>query len=160
MQPETSVRVHPFAELTFCPKCGNGAPPPPVDPALAEMANRTMCTADIGKQYPVDVVREAGSVPFVMPTALPFFMPTALPESMVFEIHYCAGGKELESEITDPMAQTIQMAANLTSGGKMPSIMPKRVNVCAGIFQEHLHRTCIRCRFEVLTECRDAAAAR
>lgn len=35
-------------------------------------------------------------------------------------------------------------------------MLPVKLNICAGIGEEHLHKICSRCQFEWLTETKDA----
>lgn len=75
---------------------------------------------------------------------------------------YCPGGKEPEQapeESTDPMMQIATMvsrAASVHNQVGAETLLKPRINICAGIGEEHLHRVCSNCGFEFLTKTKDA----
>lgn len=114
--------LKPFADVTTCPKCGDG--PAPVNPPAAD--------------------------PFFT-TAGPGFFP-----AMVFvATRYCPGGQELESPAeVNPVHALIEFVAPKVG---FPAVPPKtRLNICWGIGEEHLHKTCSRCQYEWLTRTKDS----
>lgn len=70
---------------------------------------------------------------------------------------YCPGGQEPESPAEpNPMLALIEFVApkvGFSAGTPKP-----RLNICAGIGEEHLHKTCSRCQYEWLTRTKDATA--
>ena len=75
---------------------------------------------------------------------------------------YCRGGKELENEEAENPMATIMKAAT----GALPEqfkslgfVGPSKINICAGITEEHLHKICSVCAYEFLMQTKDVAAA-
>lgn len=78
-------------------------------------------------------------------------------------IRFCSGGKEPESPLdVDPMTSSFQAAMNTLS-----SVFPQQIvnhvgeqrgklNICAGIAEEHLHATCNNCQYEFLIQTKDS----
>lgn len=125
-------KVRPFTELKGCPKCGVGDEPPVYPPAPA---------------LPIEY---AGALPILMGSFTPL------------RTRYCPGGQEPESPVElDPMATSLQAAmAAMTSiipEHKRPELAAPRgkINICAGIGQEHLHATCSNCSYEFLMATKD-----
>lgn len=68
----------------------------------------------------------------------------------VIQTRYCPGGQEPEVEQpADPVLALFSMLPQLANK-QLPTLRPK-LNICAGIGEEHLHKTCPRCGFEWLT---------
>lgn len=68
---------------------------------------------------------------------------------------FCPGGKELEEEQEkNPIEAFLALVPAITNFGAVPR-KPK-INICAGIGEEHLHKTCPRCGFEWLTQTKPA----
>lgn len=68
---------------------------------------------------------------------------------------FCPGGKEPEEEQDkNPIHAILSLLPSL--GNPLAALKP-RINICAGIGEEHLHKTCPRCGFEWLTGTRPAA---
>lgn len=76
----------------------------------------------------------------------------------VINTRYCAGGKEPEEK--SPVSGIGSVLGHLLEG-RLPEGMnlgelgKRTINICAGVMQEHLHKTCSRCGFEFLTETRE-----
>lgn len=130
MQNVPVPTLKPFSTITCCEKCGNGD---------------------------FDFLPKGGDVSFE-PNFLGLAGPQAGPIAVayppvglsIFSIRYCAGGKEP----TDPAEQNPLAAFLQTVSSGDPrllgSTMTPRINICAGIGEEHLHYTCSRCQYEFL----------
>ena len=86
---------------------------------------------------------------------------TSLPSHGHIGTRYCAGGKEPEErpeESHDPMTQIATVFSKVASVHNQVGapLVPSRLNICAGIGEEHLHKTCSGCGYEWLTETKDA----
>ena len=68
---------------------------------------------------------------------------------------FCPGGKQLEEDDQDksPIDAILSLLPALSN--PMSARKP-RINICAGIGEEHLHKTCPRCGFEWLTQTKPA----
>ncbi len=103
----------------------------------------------------------------IQPVVHPFGQPTQCPKcgadtdpasvhiyGGAYSLRYCAGGKELEAEnpqqepVAKPVAALLAMLAKQFPGASASSPL-----ICAGVLTEHLHKTCGRCGYELLTEC-------
>ena len=76
---------------------------------------------------------------------------TSVPMMGMTGVHsrYCPGGQEPEVE---PDKNPIEALLTLIPAFSNPLAPRKsRINICAGIGEEHLHKTCSRCGFEWLT---------
>jgi ribosomal protein S27AE len=79
-------------------------------------------------------------------------MPSNLMMNPVI-MRFCPGGKELEEEEPkNPIEAFLSLLPAL--GSSMAVARKPRINICAGIGEEHLHKTCPRCGFEWLTAVR------
>jgi hypothetical protein len=71
---------------------------------------------------------------------------------MGINTRWCPGGQELEAE---PDKNPIDALLSLLPALSNPLAARKpRINICAGILAEHLHKTCPRCGYEWLTSVR------
>lgn len=69
-----------------------------------------------------------------------------------FTIRYCAGGKEPENPTEqNPVASFLQTVSAIAPD-KLASSLPPRINICAGIGEDHLHLTCTCCQYEFLMQ--------
>ena len=72
---------------------------------------------------------------------------------------YCAGGKEPEErpeESPDPMAHIAAIFSKVASvHNQVGALVPAKLNICAGIGEEHLHKTCSACGYEWLMKTKD-----
>lgn len=74
-----------------------------------------------------------------------------------FDVRYCGGGKELENPAEkNPVVSFLQMIGQ-GDPRMFASSLPPRINICAGIGEEHLHLTCTRCRHEFLMKPKSTA---
>jgi hypothetical protein len=65
------------------------------------------------------------------------------------QTRFCPGGQEPECE---PDRNPVDALLSLLPALSNPLTARKpRINICAGIGEEHLHKTCPRCGFEWLT---------
>lgn len=79
--------------------------------------------------------------------------PNPMLGMMGINTRFCPGGKELEEE--EPKNPIEAFLSLLPALGSSLAVAHKpRINICAGIGEEHLHKTCPRCGFEWLTKVR------
>jgi len=69
---------------------------------------------------------------------------------------YCPGGQELEAEPDKTPVDAILSLLPTLLSNPLAARKP-RINICAGIGEEHLHKTCPRCGFEWLIMTKAAA---
>lgn len=134
-----TLKLQPFAVSTCCPKCGAGEPAPVVPPSYGDKWSAGLDTVP------------APLSPFIAYNG-PFMSGT-------LRTRYCAGGKEPESEgELDPMVQITRVAASITGGKGAADLFhgPGKINICAGITEEHLHRICTNCEYEFLMQTKDS----
>jgi Zn ribbon nucleic-acid-binding protein len=70
-------------------------------------------------------------------------------------VRYCPGGKELEETEENPLTAFLQLVSSESISSKFRSVSLKRVNICAGIGEDHLHVTCVDCGYEWLTHTKE-----
>lgn len=133
-------QVKPFVEMLSCPKCGAGKPDRSEIPPLT--------------QEMVDAMPFGVAVP-IYNGVVPGFSP--------IRTRYCPGGQEPEQPAElDPMAVSLQAITQMTSGlpeHLRPTLPPPprgKLNICAGIGEEHLHAVCNNCQYEFLMATKDA----
>ncbi len=101
----------------------------------------------------------AGQPPSAMSVSTMSIHPVAFIGEM--RTRYCSGGKEPEAEPdqSSPLAITDafhKIVSSLPGAGEaLGSSLPRSFNICAGITQEHLHRTCSNCQYEFLMATKD-----
>ena len=62
---------------------------------------------------------------------------------------FCPGGKELEEEQDkNPVEAFLSLLPAISN---LQLARKPKINICAGIGEEHLHKTCPRCGYEWLT---------
>ena len=131
-------KIEPFSNIVACPKCGCG-----------ELAANpvSMCTAGAieGQAFGVS-----------LPT-----MPIMGP-SYAITTRFCPGGQEPEQKGDNELVETAKIMAAAVSAinpaaSKLIPDSTSKINICAGIAEEHLHRTCSNCGFEFLMATKDAA---
>jgi hypothetical protein len=134
-------KIKPFGELLSCPKCGAGKPDnqPPM-PALTEEM--------------VDAMPFGVAIP-IYNGPMPGFSP--------IRTRYCPGGQEPETvPELDPIGASLQMIQQMTSHlpshlqPQMPAGPRGKINICAGIGEDHLHAICNNCQYEFLMATKDA----
>jgi hypothetical protein len=85
------------------------------------------------------------------------FLP---PPGLTFCVSYCPGGKEPEEPAeTNPLAALLEALPQGPRASMFASSRRPRINICAGIGEEHLHITCTRCQHEFLTKTKPVEAA-
>lgn len=68
---------------------------------------------------------------------------------------FCPGGKQLEEEQEkNPVEAFLSLLPAITNLGGVAR-KPK-INICAGVTEEHLHKTCPRCGYEWLIHTKPA----
>src|SRR5260221_6069414 len=72
------------------------------------------------------------------------------------QTRFCPGGQELEAEPDKPPVDAILSLLPTLLSNPLAARKP-RINICAGIGEEHLHKTCPRCGFEWLIKTKAAA---
>jgi hypothetical protein len=130
---DTRTKLQPFTENATCTKCGKSDESPVVAMALPP---GMLPAAD------------AGAVPFAINPAVFAFQS--------FGVQYCAGGKEPESD-DDTFGPILAMIANILPDSSRIPAGPRKINICAGMTESHMHVRCHRCQFEFLMECKDTA---
>lgn len=70
-------------------------------------------------------------------------------------VRYCAGGKEPEETEQNPLSAFLQLIAADAISSKFRTLSLTRVNICAGIGEEHLHVQCVDCGYEWLTQTKE-----
>jgi hypothetical protein len=67
------------------------------------------------------------------------------------QTRYCPGGQEPETETEkNPIEAFLSLLPSL--GSPLAAARKPGINICAGIGEDHLHKTCSRCGFEWLTK--------
>jgi hypothetical protein len=129
-------KLKPFSESAQCEKCGG---------------------QDIF--FFQDPPRIANRDPFPIGIDPPPVIFAPAPGVVDIRTRYCPGGQEPEARVEDnPLATLL---ASLPAGPKaemFTSSLRPRINICAGIGEEHLHKTCPRCGYEWLTKVRGEMA--
>lgn len=118
-------------------KCGHCPVASRLEPFPAPNAECPKCGAGPGRQ-PVSL------------SAFPMPAPSAL------KLIYCAGGKEPEETTENPLMAFMQtVLSGEAFAQKFRSLPLKRINICAGITEEHLHVGCMNCGHEWLTQTKE-----
>ena len=81
--------------------------------------------------------------------------PNPMLGMMGINTRFCPGGQGPEVEEEKNPIETFLSVLPQLAAQKIPSTRP-RINICAGIGEEHLHKTCPRCGFEWLTQTKPA----
>ena len=121
--------IEPFTAQPLCRKCS--PPAPNLEALMKARAAAAAAFGPLGPQLP-----EYGAVTPV-------------------RVSWCSGGKELEKRETSPLAEIIR---SVSKGPQdlFASLTTTSINICAGIIEEHLHCTCLRCGHESLMATADA----
>jgi hypothetical protein len=85
-------------------------------------------------------------------------LPTSSPMIGMYgqiQTRFCPGGQELEAEPEKTPVDAILSLLPTLLSNPLAARKP-RINICAGIGEEHLHKTCPRCGFEWLIGTRPA----
>lgn len=83
----------------------------------------------------------------------PRFVPQTFVQSSL-RVRYCLGGKEPEENAAEPVMELLQQIF-MAAADKLRAVTVKRLNICAGITEEHLHVTCVDCGHEWLTQTKE-----
>lgn len=108
--------LHPFFELSECPKCGS--------------ADHSCDDKEAACQRPCRHIRT----------------------------RYCAGGKPVtEDAPVNPMMALGRIMESAQEGKTVSSadLTRTEINLCAGVGEEHLHKTCVMCGYEFLTRTKE-----
>lgn len=121
-----NIKIEPFSEFAACPKCGE---------------------ADEGHSVPVLSLNARPDDDHLLP-------PVRIRGMVNIQTRYCPGGLEPEAKEQDPSLKMVSAMASMI-GSKQVELGQTKLNICASITTEHLHKTCSRCHYEFLTETKD-----
>jgi len=135
MNMEATIKIEPFSEFAACPKCGEadeGIHMPQFQPPCPQGDFTSAC----------------------IPLSPPSLPPVRMVGYSKINTRYCRGGLEPEAKEQDASLAMVNAMASMINS-KAPQLGQPKLNICAGVYTEHLHKICIRCQYEYLTETKD-----